>query len=75
MPAITIAGKKYTVEIRNGERYIMGLTVNDFIDTLTFNEKLDCAITGQMIVEDIVKGRKVRSPQRIINELHQKKNN
>lgn len=38
MNTVTIAGKEYPVEIREGERYINGQTVDKFLETLPFED-------------------------------------
>ncbi len=67
---LTIAGKVHDVEIKNGIPYIDGKRFDDFVNSLTLEEKLQAAIVGKNILEDPTK-----SPQKMFNELHQEKNN
>lgn len=71
MTYATIGGKKYPVEIKNGVRYINGLTVDAFFKTLSPKELAHAAIVGQKFIES--NGDK--SPQKMFNELHQSDNN
>lgn len=71
MKTVTIAGKKYLVETKNGIRYINGMTVDNFINTLSIDDKCDAALVGI----EYIKSRGTKSPQKMFNELHQSKNN
>lgn len=48
---ITISGKVYECEVRNGVRYIDGKTVPEFAKTLSPSELMDLAIVGAMAVD------------------------
>lgn len=48
---ITIAGKTYDCEVRNGVRYIDGVTSDEFIKRLPFDEVLNLCMTGIVAVE------------------------
>lgn len=67
----TIGGIKYTVEVKNGVRYIDGKTVDEFLKGLPITTLAECAIVGY----NVVKSRGTKSPQKMFNELHQSKNN
>ncbi len=73
----TIAGKKYPCEVnKDGVPFIDGKTVDEFMKTLTPDELVQCAMVGGFVMDDVInKDTKPRSPQRMMNELHQSKNN
>lgn len=71
MKNVTIAGKKYPVETKNGVRYINNLPVDEFLKTLSLNDLANAAIVGI----EYIRSRGNKSPQRMFNELHQSENN
>lgn len=84
---ITLSGKKYNVEVINGECFVEGKHVNDFMKTITFEEMIQLAVVGKAVTEDEIITRemkakrkshenyKKRSPQKMLDEFHQSKNN
>lgn len=54
---ITISGKVYECEVRNGVRYVDGKTVPEFAKTLSLSELMDLAIVGAMAVDAEKEGR------------------
>jgi len=50
--AVDINGKKYNVEVRNGERFIDGKTVEEFMKTLDENTVQRAARVGRMAIKD-----------------------
>lgn len=54
---ITISGKTYDCEVRNGVRYIDGKTVSEFASTLSHREIMELAMVGAMAVEAEKEGR------------------
>lgn len=80
-------GKSYNVEVVNGIPMVEGKTVDEFIRTLNFETLLQAAVVGKLVTEDDATTRmmkskrkrhdqyKKRSPQKMLNELYQAKNN
>ena len=75
MNQITLNGKKYTVAVRNGIRYIHGMRQSDFFDFLEskgdWDAISDLAKLGFAILKE---GFKV-SPQSFVREQYQSRNN
>ena len=69
---ITISGKKYECSVNEltGERLVAGKKLDEFMNTLTFNEKLQLAMIGQK-----VKKKEPISLQKMMDEFYQSKNN
>lgn len=68
--SVRIAGKEYLMQIVNDVKFIDGMTIDEFIDTLPIADVCDFARVGYEIVKDPSK-----SPSKILNELNQAKNN
>ncbi len=68
--SVKIAGKNYLMQIINGVQFIDGMTIDKFIDTLPISDVVDFARVGYEIVKDPTK-----SPSKILDEMHQSKNN
>ena len=49
---VDINGKKYPVEVRNGERFIDGQPVEEFIKTLDADTLSRAARVGEMAIKD-----------------------
>lgn len=64
---IKIGQSTYPCEVRDGVRYVNGMTVDDFIDTLPVDELVIVAKLGKAIFE----GTPIKSPQAYCNEIHQ----
>ena len=75
---ITLNGKEYDCEVRDGIRYIDGMVSTEFIDFLTKNGEWmalsDLAKIGMKVIQDI-KQKQSRSYQKMADELYQKKAN
>jgi hypothetical protein len=71
MTQITIAGKKYNTEVINGVIIVDGYKIDEFIETLDPNARMDLANIGYEIA---INGN-TSSPQKMANELHSKRNN
>jgi len=71
---VKINGKVYNAEIINGKQYIDGKTVDEFLRDIPQYELVDLAILGGIVIKDLSRKQK-RSPQLIINELYQSRNN
>lgn len=69
MSTITISGKTYNVEIKNGIRFIDGKNIDDFINSLPLESVIEMAKVGHATL----KGE--NNPQKMANELHQMKHN
>ena len=71
---ITVGGKIYNVSVNTetGERLIEGCTIDEFMDSLPYEDVYHVAILGKGVVSGAVN---VLSQQKIMNELHQVKNN
>ena len=54
---VTISGKTYDCEVRNGVRYIDGKTVLEFAATLSPRELMELATVGAMAVDAEKEGR------------------
>jgi len=73
---VMIGGKPIECEVKNGVPYIDGKTVDEFMKTLTPEQIMQFAVVGKAVVEDKIDGvGKPRSPQKMLNEFHQAKNN
>ncbi len=62
---IRIGSKEYHATVIGGKRYIDGIPIMDFLETLSFNEKLELAMLGGKIVAKDVR----TSPQAYLNAL------
>jgi len=71
---ITIAGKTYRVEINNGERFIDGWTVEQFMEKLGAEAIEQCAIVGHRALQDEINGT-ATNLQDLANALHSEKAN
>jgi hypothetical protein len=60
---IVISGKKHEVEIRDGVRYVDGMTIDKFIDSVDPLTLIDLANVGKAHVNDIVAGEKIHNYQ------------
>lgn len=70
----TISGRTYDVEVRDGIRYIDGVTVDEFHKRLSESEIRDLARVGAEAVDAEREG-KPYSPQARINEIQTNKPN
>jgi hypothetical protein len=66
----TLAGKKYTCQVVNGVRFVEGKPIEEFLDSLPISEKLELIQVGLKVVKN-----DNTSPQKVLNEIHQSKNN
>jgi len=66
----TLAGKKYTCQVVNGVRFVEGKPIEEFLESLPISEKLELVQVGLNVTKD-----KNTSPQKVLNEIHQSKNN
>lgn len=71
---VIINGKEVDVAVINGVRYIDGKTVEDYMKTMDESTLLDYMQVGMAVAQDAGKDKQ-RSPQAMMNELHQKKFN
>lgn len=71
---IRLSGKKHYVTMNNGENFIDGIPVKEFMKTITEDEKLQLIAAGKAVLEDLGKTEK-RDPQKMLDEFHQSKNN
>lgn len=55
---VNIDGIEYDVEVKNGERFIDGKTIDEFIKILSENQLLRAANVGIMALKDEKKGIK-----------------
>ena len=69
MSTITISGKTYNIEIKNGIKYVDGKNIDNFINSLPLESIIEMAKVGHATL----KGES--SPQQMANELHQMKHN
>lgn len=72
---ITISGKKYPVEIKNGQPLVNGMTVSDFSKTLTKSQLEEMAMIGAQHVDNLISGKKPFKLQDMANDIHSAKNN
>lgn len=72
---ITIAGKQYDCEVIKGERFINGMAVEKFIETLDPFILCDMAEVGYRAVKNEIQGKPCGGHQKLANELYQKRNN
>lgn len=70
----TISGRTYDVEVRNGIRYINGVTVDEFCRGLSQSELFDLARIGKESVDAEREG-KPYDPQSRLNEIQTNKPN
>lgn len=70
----TISGRTYDVEVRNGIRYIDGVTVDEFTRRLSQSELLYLALIGAEAV-DAERECKPYNPQSRLNEIQTNKPN
>jgi len=56
---ITISGKEYPVEVRDGEPYVDGKTVDEFMDMLPLADLGRAAKLGLRIMQEPLTGKKV----------------
>jgi hypothetical protein len=72
---IRINGKKYKVEVVNGQRYIDGMTVEAFVDQLDKITQIELAEVGQQAIIDEKKGTKNGGYQKMMDRNHIIKSN
>ena len=76
---ITLDGKQYQVSVIDGEKFIDGMDVDKFIDSLMIkgdiNAVNDLIEIGKQAVTDIETGTKKETYQSMANEKHQQRNN
>ena len=56
---VQIGSKIYSVEVKNGVRYIDGKTIDEFIATLNEDDMKKMAFVGAMALKDEIQGIKV----------------
>jgi len=69
MGIVTINGKKYPTTVDRGERFINGLSVEDFIATLDLETVAELSIVGQRALIDEKRGTKPRSYQKMMDRF------
>lgn len=67
---IRIGQKEFKATVVDGIRYVDGLPVNEFLETLTFDERLQLALLGQKVAN----GLKSDSPQATLDAIVSTKN-
>ena len=72
---IKVNGNTYNVEVRNGQRYIDGMTVEEFTATLDSITVAELAAVGQRAIVDEKKGTKNGGYQKMMDRFHITKNN
>jgi len=75
---IQINGKWHSAEVRNGERYIDGLSVNEFFATLDQSTVEDIALIGHTALQDERNdsvGEDPKKYQKMANALHSRRVN
>jgi len=72
---IKINGKSYSVEVINGEQFIEGKTVDEFLKTLPSTDLIDLMKLGGLVVEKEIIGKGTIKKQKFMDELYQAKNN
>ncbi|MDD5006470.1 MAG: hypothetical protein PHS93_09535 [Candidatus Omnitrophica bacterium] len=72
---VSIGGRKYDCEVIDGERFIDGKTVDEFLKTLDPLTLCDMAIVGFNAVKNEIQNKPRGGHQKLANELYQKRNN
>lgn len=61
---VRIGGKSYPVEVVNGERFIDGKTVDEFMKSLSVDEVMDMAQIGHAALKDEKAGTVGEQPRK-----------
>jgi len=67
---LTIQGKKYNCQVVNGVRFVEGQPIDDFLGTLHYSALVELCEAGISIARN-----EGNSPQQMMDEFHQSKNN
>lgn len=65
---IVISGKKHTVEMINGERFVDGKPIDEFVDSLSPLELVEMCKVGMQAIRDEIKGTQPRSYQKMADD-------
>lgn len=61
---INFGGKDYHFEIKNGVKYVEGKTIDEFIETLSHEDKIASMKLGMVAMNDMEKGEYCKHPKK-----------